>query len=196
MSSNEKVVTIGPEVSKQNVLEFKNAIDSSTCKQLYNLVSKAVFTSNTTFGDNRFCTSKTIHLEENIPLIKSMNVKFSQMLNVPIDNGEPLQGAFYSTGSYFRTHTDFFEAHEEEQYCRNSGQRIWSVMAFLNDGIEGGERVFPHYEKKFFPTEGTIIAWRNISPEGYKLPESAHYDSEVIKGNHAVLFKWFRENSF
>ena len=62
---SEHVVKIGPEPNKPtNVLEFKNAIDKSTCQQLYTLVSKAVFTSSTTTGDNAFCTSKTIHLSD------------------------------------------------------------------------------------------------------------------------------------
>ena len=194
---SEHVVKIGPEPNKPtNVLEFKNAIDKSTCQQLYTLVSKAVFTSSTTTGDNAFCTSKTIHLDQNIPIIKSMNVKFSQMLNIPLEKGEQIQGAYYDTGSYFKYHTDYFEENEEEKFCKKSGQRVWSIMAFLNDGIQGGERVFPHYEKTFSPTEGTILAWRNIDEQGNKITNSAHFDAEVKKGNHAVIFKWFREKKF
>ncbi len=187
----EQIVNIGPSVCP--VQEYGGMIDNSTCKQLYEIVSGAALNSTTTTGDNGFRTSKTIHLDGRLPIVMAMNKKFANLCQVDEKCGEPLQGAFYETGAEFKLHTDYFEDFEVEKYCKEQGQRLWSVVAYLNDSEGGGEREFPQYKKKFVPKKGKILIWKNINDEGKPLPETIHCDLPVTQGSNAVLFKWFRE---
>jgi prolyl 4-hydroxylase len=46
------------------------------------------------------------------------------------------------------------------------GQRIWSIMVYLNEVEEGGGTAFPELEIEVIPERGKLLAWNNVTEQG------------------------------
>ena len=93
-------------------------------------------------GIANFRTSETCDLDSTDELVAGVDEKFSELLGIPLDYGEPLQGQRYAPGQEFRPHTDTFNPGGYDFYVHtaNQGQRTWTAMAYLNEPEEGGAR--------------------------------------------------------
>ena len=98
-------------------------------------------------------------------------------------------------GEEFKAHTDFFEKDQMQEYGGARGQRTYTFMIYLNDVEEGGETEFLHLNHTFKPKKGTAIAWNNLTENGSVNPNTMHQAHPVLKGNKAVITKWFREKN-
>ena len=72
----------------------------------------------------------------------------SEKTNLPIENQEQIGILNYQIGEYYDTHGDFFEKDdvELEEYKLAGGQRLYSILIYLNDVEEGGELEYPNLE--------------------------------------------------
>eukprot|EP01129_Flabellula_baltica_P011925 TRINITY_DN5308_c0_g1_i2.p1 TRINITY_DN5308_c0_g1~~TRINITY_DN5308_c0_g1_i2.p1 ORF type:complete len:270 (+),score=56.72 TRINITY_DN5308_c0_g1_i2:668-1477(+) len=75
------------------------------------------------------------------------------------------------------------------------GQRTWTFMIYLNDVEEGGETEFTEIGEVFTPQKGRAVIWNSLLPDGTPNYHSMHKGSPVIKGEKAIITKWFRMNS-
>jgi prolyl 4-hydroxylase len=76
------------------------------------------------------------------------------------------------------------------------GQRIKSVLFYLNDEFEGGETNFPMKGIKVKPVKSKAIIWDNINEDGTLDYESIHAGLPVISGFKYIATIWIRENKF
>lgn len=177
-----------------------NFIKEEECDYLCTLVQKTS-TRSTVAGygnnvsvesDGRTSSSSTIQNED--PIAKIINERMSKELEIPIENGEVLQGQIYQVGQEFRNHTDYFTGDSYINHCLHSGQRTWTVMAYLNDVEEGGETEFELLNKKITPKKGMAVIWKNADSTGKEFHKSLHAGRPVKKGKKIIITKWYREN--
>jgi prolyl 4-hydroxylase len=150
---------------------------------------------NSTYHEGR--TSSTSTLMDSDEIVNAINQRMHDELNIPLGYSEPTQGQIYQAGQEFRHHTDYFEGNTYNNHCLASGQRTWTFMIYLNNVEEGGETEFPNLNKKrFIPTKGTAVVWKNSEGSQKVYPDSLHAGLPVIKGKKIIITKWFRENVF
>ena len=146
-------------------------------------------------SDPDFRTSDSCDLDRWSPDINPIEQRLADLLGIPDDHGETLQGQRYAPGQQFRAHHDFF--HESQSYWEDmkaqGGQRTWTAMIYLNDVEEGGSTWFPNAGIRVKPKRGLLLAWNNMGPDGSPNEMTLHEGVAVTKGTKYIVTKWFRE---
>ncbi len=146
-------------------------------------------------GIATFRTSETCDLDWRDPVVGAVDARVAELLGLPLDASEPLQGQRYAPGQEFKPHTDTFEPGGYDYYVHTAqrGQRTWTAMIYLNRPDEGGATRFKTIGKTIQPETGKLLAWNNLRPDGRPNPATLHQGMKVRKGTKYVLTKWFRE---
>ena len=172
-------------------------LDEGTCAALIAMIDAKRRPSGIVddSGIADFRTSETCDLDAADPLVAEVDEKFSELLGIPLDRGEPLQGQRYAPGQEFRPHTDTFNPGGYDFYVHtaNQGQRTWTAMAYLNEPEDGGATRFKTIDKTIRPETGKLLAWNNLLPDGTPNGATLHQGMKVRRGTKYVLTKWFRQ---
>ena len=148
-------------------------------------------------GIANFRTSETCDLDWRDPVVAEVDARISELLGLPLDASEPLQGQRYAPGQEFKPHTDTFEPGGYDFYVHTAqrGQRTWTAMIYLNRPDDGGATRFKTIGKTIQPEPGKLLAWNNLLPDGRPNPATLHQGMKVRRGTKYVLTKWFREQA-
>jgi prolyl 4-hydroxylase len=148
-------------------------------------------------GITNFRTSETCDLDWRDPVVGDVDRRIAELLGLPLDTSEPLQGQRYAAGQEFKPHTDTFEpgGYDFLVHTEASGQRTWTAMIYLNEPEDGGATRFKAIGKTIQPETGKLLAWNNLQPDGRPNPATLHQGMKVRRGTKYVLTKWFRERS-
>jgi prolyl 4-hydroxylase len=146
-------------------------------------------------GIANFRTSETCDLDSGDPAVANVERKIADLLGLPLDRGEPLQGQRYAPGQEFRPHTDTFNpgGFDFLLHTERGGQRSWTAMIYLNEPEDGGATRFKTIGKTIQPETGKLLAWNNLLADGRPNPATLHQGMKVRRGTKYVLTKWFRE---
>jgi prolyl 4-hydroxylase len=146
-------------------------------------------------GIANFRTSETCDLDSGDPLVAEVERRISELLGLPLEHGEPLQGQRYAPGQEFRPHTDTFNpgGYDFLLHTDRGGQRSWTAMVYLNEPEEGGATRFKTIGKTVQPETGKLLAWNNLLADGSPNPATLHQGMKLRRGTKYVLTKWFRE---
>jgi prolyl 4-hydroxylase len=174
-------------------------LDAETCRALMDRIDEKRRPSGIAddVGIANFRTSETCDLDRSDPIVAKVDSKISDLLGLPLDAGEPIQGQRYAAGQEFKPHTDTFEPGGYDFYVHTAerGQRTWTAMVYLNEPEEGGATRFKLIGKTFQPEIGKLLAWNNLLPDGRPNPATLHQGMKVRRGTKFILTKWFRERS-
>ena len=172
-------------------------LSAEECAGLIERTDIAVRPSTITddIGDPEFRTSWTGDLDHADPLVAAIDARLCDAAGIAPAFGEPLQAQRYDVGQHFKAHTDYFEPTgvDFHEHTHRSGQRSWTMMAYLNDVDAGGGTRFLGTGKIHQPRTGTLLAWCNLRPDGSVNPATLHHAMKVRKGRKYVITKWFRE---
>lgn len=134
-------------------------------------------------------------------LIKEIEARMVNATKLPVQNGEGLQVVHYGVGGYYKPHWDFFDPSYggNTAIIRRGGQRIVTVLVYLNTVEQGGETFFPRVDVKVIPVTGMACVWWNVLPDGNGMSidlSTYHEARPVLAGEKWICTKWFRENTF
>jgi len=104
-------------------------------------------------------TSLTCHLPKKQQPCPSLLQKIQQLTGKPYGHMELPQVARYTDGQRYVEHYDGVDPHTEagRAFCANGGQRIATVLMYLNDDVEGGETYFKRLEFRIKPKKGMAV---------------------------------------
>ena len=175
----------------------RDFLDPATCAALIARIDRHRRPSEIAddVGIANFRTSETCDLDWRDPVVGAVDARVAELLGLPLDASEPLQGQRYAPGQEFKPHTDTFEPGGYDYYVHTAqrGQRTWTAMIYLNRPDEGGATRFKTIGKTIQPETGKLLAWNNLRPDGRPNPATLHQGMKVRKGTKYVLTKWFRE---
>jgi prolyl 4-hydroxylase len=173
-------------------------LDPTACAALIDRIDAARRPS--TIADDsgiaNFRTSETCDLDSGDPVVADVERKIGDLLGLPLDHGEPLQGQRYAPGQEFRPHTDTFNpgGYDFLVHTQRGGQRSWTAMIYLNEPEDGGATRFKTIGKTVQPETGKLLTWNNLMPDGAPNPATLHQGMKVRRGTKYVLTKWFRQH--
>ena len=177
----------------------KRFLDPALCTQLIARIDQKRRPSQIAddIGDANFRTSETCDLDGADPAVARVNEAISDLLGLPLELGEPIQGQRYAPGQEFKPHTDTFEPTGADYFvhCAERGNRSWTAMVYLNEPEDGGATRFKTVGKIVQPEVGKLLAWNNLLPDGRPNPATLHQGMRVRKGTKYILTKWFRERA-
>ena len=175
----------------------RDFLDAQVCAALIELIDRERRPS--TIADDQgvenYRTSETCDFDPNIPAVAEVDRKISQLLGLPPETGEVIQGQRYAPGQEFKPHTDTFEQGGYDYYVHTErmGQRTWTAMVYLNQPEDGGATRFKIIGKTVQPETGKLLAWNNLLPDGNPNPATMHQGMKVRRGTKYILTKWFRQ---
>jgi len=119
--------------------------------------------------------------------------RVSAWVDLQPDHAEDVQILQYEVGQQYLPHVDYFDPSVYERYLRNGGQRVASVLCFLNDVPHGGETTFPRIGVDVTPEKGSAILWFNADRNGTLDQRSLHGGKPVLEGRKYVAVQWMRQ---
>lgn len=128
--------------------------------------------------------------------ISKLEARMSAFADWPIANGESLQVLKYKQGAQYKPHNDYFSRDDagNANTLNRGGNRIATVLVYLNDVVSGGGTVFPEMGIEVRPKRGTAIFFSYNECNASTM--TLHGGSPVIEGEKWVAVKWFREKEF
>lgn len=132
------------------------------------------------------------------PFIAMLDRRISEVMNCPVENGEGLQVLHYGPGAKNTPHFDFLlpsNAANMESLER-SGQRISTLVIYLNDVASGGETVFPELGLSVSPKKGNAVYFEYTNSLHQVDHKSVHAGAPVNIGEKWAVTKWMRERRF
>ena len=183
-----------PRVELYTLEEF---LSRRECERLVGLIDHHLKPSTVSFdnGDKGFRTSQTSHLSHlRSPVAVGIDDKICKTLGIRPEYSEGIQAQRYDVGQQFKPHWDWFEPGTREylRYCGTRGNRTWSFMVYLNEGMEGGGTRFTEIGHTFQPKLGMALFWQNLSRDGTTNKATMHSGEPVIAGHKIIITKWFR----
>ncbi|GAB4482752.1 prolyl hydroxylase family protein [Erythrobacter tepidarius] len=141
-----------------------------------------------------FRTSYSGDLDPCDSFVKGISRRIDDLLGLPPEIGEPVQGQRYLPGQQFQPHNDWF--YTSEKYWKleqaRGGQRSWTAMAYLNEVEQGGATHFTEIGIQIEPKPGVLLLWNNALPDGRPNEGTMHAGMPVIRGAKYVITKWYR----
>ena len=176
-------------------------VSPEDCKKLIKLIdedhqpSTVGLNGETTLDQSR--KSFTTPLCDCKSVVKRLRDKAAKYLGVNKNQIEGLQGQLYEKGGYFTEHLDAFDAENLKRFGLASGNRIKTLMVYLNyESLEGGETYFPNVDRGFMPMSGWAVTWDNLREDGTIEPASKHEAKEVKVGKKYIVTIWVREKKW
>ena len=131
-------------------------------------------------------------------LVARLDRRLAQIMNLPVEHGEGLQVLHYPSGAGSAPHHDFLlptNAANQASIAR-SGQRVSTMVTYLNDVPEGGETLFPEAGWAVSPQRGNAVYFEYCNRHGELDHASLHGSNAVRQGEKWVATKWMRARPF
>lgn len=122
--------------------------------------------------------------------------RIARLLRWPLENGEGLQVLRYRPGAEYKPHHDYFDpAYPGSQaVLRRGGQRVGTLLMYLNTPARGGATTFPDVGLDVAPIKGNAVFFSYDRP--HPSTRTLHGGAPVIEGEKWVATKWLRESRF
>lgn len=122
----------------------------------------------------------------------------SRLLAVPVSCHEPPNTISYEPGQEFSRHVDFVEPSiaQYQAELQRFGQRVGTIVTYLNADFEGAETVFPDLGIQFRGAPGDAIFFANVLTDGSPDYLTAHCALPPTQGRKWVLSQWIRSKPY
>jgi len=132
------------------------------------------------------------------PFVERLDRRISALMNLPMEHGEGLQVLRYGPAAKTTPHFDFLVPSNQanRDSLARSGQRVSTLVTYLNEVGEGGETIFPEAGLSVLPRKGNAVYFEYANSLRQVDPLSVHAGAAVLRGEKWALTKWMRERPF
>ena len=185
------------------VIVFGGLLADDECDQLVELASARLVRSETVqtaTGESEVNSARTsdgmFFERDETALISRIEARMALLLDWPIENGEGLQILRYRPGAEYKPHYDYFDPDQPgtPRILERGGQRVASLVCYLNTPAKGGATIFPDIHLDVAPVKGNAVFFSYDRP--HPMTRSLHGGAPVLEGEKWVATKWVRERRF
>lgn len=204
-ATSDRTVAMVFALAAPRVILFADLLGADECEELIEMSRGKLARSsvvNAETGDydvHPHRTSAGTHFSrgENA-LIQRIERRIAELVQCPVDRGEPLQILHYPPGGEYKPHFDYFDPAlpGNEAVLKHGGQRVATLVMYLNDVEAGGSTVFPQVGLDVLPRRGHGVYFAYTTEQGQLDPRTLHGGSPVSAGEKWIATKWFRERTY
>ncbi|MFV0680645.1 2OG-Fe(II) oxygenase [Ottowia sp.] len=199
----DRKVAVVSAMAKPRVVVFSGLLSDEECDALIDAarprMSRSLTVATKTGGEEVHAdrTSEGMFFQrgEN-DLVSRIEARIAKLVNWPVQNGEGVQVLHYAPGAEYKPHYDYFDPNEPgtPSIIKRGGQRVGTVVMYLNDPIKGGGTTFPDVHLQVAPRRGNAVffSYERADPSTRTL----HGGAPVIEGEKWIATKWLREGEF
>jgi prolyl 4-hydroxylase len=127
---------------------------------------------------------------------RRLEQRIARLVNWPVENGEGLQVLRYRPGAEYKPHHDYFDpVHPGSRPAlERGGQRVGTVVMYLNTPEGGGATTFPDVGVEVEPIKGNAVFFSY--DRAHPCTKTLHGGAPVVAGEKWVATKWMRERRF
>lgn len=201
----DRRVTVVSRMAKPVIVVLANVLSDEECAELIELARPRLTPSTVidpATGRNQPAdyrdSEAMFFLPGETPLVARLDARFAAIMNLPASHGEGLQVLRYGPGNRYEPHVDFLDPRLDgnEASIRRSGQRVSTLVAYLNDGAGGGETTFPRLGLSVSPTRGNAVYFEYCNSRGQVDATTLHAGAPVTAGEKWAVTKWMRARPF
>jgi len=132
------------------------------------------------------------------PFIEKLDRRIASLMNWPVENGEGLQILHYGTTGEYRPHFDYFPPDQPGSavHTAQGGQRVATLVIYLNDVPDGGETIFPEAGMSVAASKGGAVYFRYMNGQRQLDPLTLHGGAPVLGDDKWIMTKWMRERAY
>ena len=185
------------------VVVFGGLVSHEECDELMAMAAKRLTRSETVQTDtggneiNSARTSQGMFFDrgEN-ELCRRIEARIAALIHWPVENGEGLQVLKYLPGAEYKPHYDYFDPAQpgSATILKRGGQRVGTVVMYLNDPEVGGGTTFPDVQLEVAPVKGNAVFFSY--DRAHPASKTLHGGAPVVAGEKWVATKWLREGVF
>jgi prolyl 4-hydroxylase len=156
---------------------------------------KNVLASDYKGRTNKSCWFKA----EDDPVLLSLCKRIADQIECDYTHFESFQIINYQKGEEYKYHYDAWDTKDKERYekyCSKWGNRISTVLVYLNEPSKGGGTGFDSLRNGTLtiePKQGKMLVFTNINYDKTKNEKSRHAGLPVIEGEKWAFNLWLRE---
>lgn len=131
-------------------------------------------------------------------LVVRLEARIAALTSSPVENGEPIQVLHYRPGAEYKPHHDYFNPSDagNREVLSTGGQRVATLVMYLNDVEAGGSTVFPQIGLDVLPRRGHAVFFAYADDQGGLDGRTLHGGSPVASGEKWIATKWFRQRAY
>ena len=203
LPAGDRAVAVLVAMSHPRVVVFGDLLSAEECAELIALArarlsrSETVETRTGASEVNEARTSEGMFfLPAEFPVCARLEARIASLLDWPLENGEGLQILRYLPGAEYKPHYDYFDPAEPgtPAILKRGGQRLASMVCYLNTPEAGGATTFPEAGLEVAPVRGNAVFFSYERPD--PSTRTLHGGAPVTAGEKWVATKWMREARF
>ena len=123
-----------------------------------------------------------------------IRARMEAAVGAPAAHFEVTKLLHYEPGQTFALHADFFETTSPglRQELERRGQRVATLLVYLNEGYEAGETDFPKLDFRFKGAKGDALLFANVDETGAPDYRTLHAGLPPTSGEKWLLSQWIR----
>jgi prolyl 4-hydroxylase len=182
------------------IVLFGNVLSPDECNALIELARPRVRRSTVVdpeTGDSQLHEARTSSSTEfergATPLLERIERRLATLVDWPYEHGEGLQVLRYEPGQEYEPHYDWFDpaASGAGPLLGRGGQRVATILVYLNDPECGGGTSFPDAHVEIGAVKGHALFFSYDRP--HAATRTLHGGMPVVRGEKWVATKWLRE---
>jgi prolyl 4-hydroxylase len=185
------------------VIVFGHLLSDQECDELIALASERLVRSETVVTSTGASEVNTARTSDGMffgrgenALCARIETRIGALLGWPVENGEGLQVLRYRPGAEYKPHYDYFDPNQAgtPTILKRGGQRVGTVVIYLNTPERGGATTFPDVNLAVSPVKGNAVFFSYDRP--HPMTRTLHGGAPVTAGEKWVTTKWLREGRF
>ena len=131
-------------------------------------------------------------------VVQRLEQRIAALTGIPVEQGEPLQILHYGVGGEYLPHHDYFDPADpgSAEHLQWGGQRIATLVMYLNDVDAGGQTRFPDIDLEVMPQRGSAVYFEYFNQAGEVDPRCLHAGMPVLRGEKWIATKWMRAHPY
>lgn len=202
---DKHTVRIVSRISEPDIAVLQNVLTPAECDELIALsrpkLKRSRIVHHQTGAEEVMdlrSSEGTYFLRGENALAKRIEQRLSTLIGMPVDHGEGIQILHYGVGAEYKPHYDFFspESPGSAVHVQKGGQRVISVIMYLNDVDEGGETIFPELNLSVAPRKGGAVYFSYCNSENKLDRMTLHGGAPVRRGEKWIATLWVRQGPY
>ena len=200
LRAGDRDVAVLANLLHPRVVVFGSLLSHQECDALVRLartrVARSAVVNLATGADeiHEARTSEGTYFERGANAVcRRIEQRIAALVDWPLENGEGLQVLRYGPGAQYKPHHDYFDpVHPgSEPLLARGGQRVASLVMYLNTPKRGGATTFPDAKFEIAAIKGNAVFFSY--ERAHPMTRTLHGGAPVLEGEKWVATKWLRE---
>lgn len=201
---NEQKIDVRMRIKQPDIVLFDHVLSDKECDELIQrsrVKLRRSTTVNTVSGKEDVIAERTSEgtffqrCEDSF--IERLDQRIARLMNWPLTHGEGFQILHYGIGGEYKPHFDYFPPDQTGSHVHTSpergGQRVATLILYLNSPLAGGETVFPDINMAIQPQKGSGLYFSYCNSLNQLDSKTLHGGNPVTHGEKWIMTKWMRQ---